>query len=401
MMKIITALLTIPTLSNAQMLAGSQRDDHGCVTDGGYQWCETTQSCVRPWMTHCESLTISQPIQQAPDPTAVQQPVQPPIALPPSIQTTQLCNNSPIQLCRMLCQEPTCPSGQCALRTSNCCDFKCVSDTSLSVPSPPLPPSVPMPPPPSPVPMPTLPHPVQNNIPSNCATWFDGCNTCSIENGRIGACTMMMCFTQGTPECRSYHVINNNCVTDTDCDSEHFCRPTLNVLDSPKTCVRYSQRDETCGGMTMANHQNRCHPTLECVNTMGPMIADAPGRCLEHCLTNQHRDLYGNCIDLNCREWYDGCNTCQIGESGQLACTEKYCRTPSNHHCISTIETHGSSNELNVGDVCYRFCEDGSESTISMRDHCPTGSTCSYTNPSQMSFDTCGNRANRCIAVGH
>lgn len=387
MMKIITTLLTIPTLSNSQMLAGSQRDDHGCVTDGGYQWCETTQSCVRPWMTHCESLTIPEPLPHPID-------AQPPIALPPSVQTTQLCSNSPIQLCRMLCQEPTCPSGQCALRTSNCCDFKCVSDTSLSVPSPPLPP-------PPPVPMPTLPHPVQNNIPANCATWFDGCNTCSVENGRIGACTMMMCFTQGSPECRSYHVANNNCITDTDCDSEHFCRPTLNVLDSPKTCVRYSQRDESCGGMTMANHQNRCHPTLECVNTMGPMIADAPGRCLEHCLTNQHRDQYGNCIDLNCREWYDGCNTCQIGESGQLACTEKYCRTPSNHHCISTIETHSSSNGLNIGDVCYRFCEDGSESTISMRDQCPTGSTCSYTNPSQMSFDTCGDRANRCIAVGH
>ena len=74
MMKLINALLTIPTLSNAQMLAGSQRDDHGCVTDGGYQWCETTQSCVRPWMTHCESLTIPEPL-----PVTVPEPLPHPI----------------------------------------------------------------------------------------------------------------------------------------------------------------------------------------------------------------------------------------------------------------------------------------------------------------------------------
>ena len=34
------------TTANAQMLV-DLKDDHGCVLDGGYQWCDYTQSCVR------------------------------------------------------------------------------------------------------------------------------------------------------------------------------------------------------------------------------------------------------------------------------------------------------------------------------------------------------------------
>jgi hypothetical protein len=373
-MKLITTLLTILTLSNAQMLTGSQRDDHGCVTDGGYQWCETTQSCIRPWLKQCESLTNTHPIQPPPPSTSLLTP-------------TQICHDSPVQLCRMLCSLPTCPTGQCAMRTGSCCEFHCQS----SSPPPPI----------LLTPGTRLPHPVINNIPLTCSSWFDGCNTCSVNNGNIISCTMMMCFTQGTPECRTHYITNNNCISDSDCDSEHFCRPTLNVLDSPKNCVRYSQRGESCGGMTMTNNQNRCHPNLECVNTMSHAIADAPGTCQEHCPNNQHRDSYGNCIDLNCREWYDGCNTCQISHSGQLICTEQSCTHTDNHHCIS-IAVQTSTVSLNVGDVCYRFCENGAEPTISMRNLCPAGSICGGSTSSlQISFDTCGNRAYKCVLQGH
>ena len=34
---------------------GSQNDDHGCVSDGGYQWCESLNRCVRPWLSPCPS----------------------------------------------------------------------------------------------------------------------------------------------------------------------------------------------------------------------------------------------------------------------------------------------------------------------------------------------------------
>jgi len=31
----------------------SQYDEHGCVPDGGYQWCESLGECIRPWETEC------------------------------------------------------------------------------------------------------------------------------------------------------------------------------------------------------------------------------------------------------------------------------------------------------------------------------------------------------------
>jgi hypothetical protein len=37
--------------------------------------------------------------------------------------------------------------------------------------------------------------------PTNCLTWNDGCNTCSLMNGELGACTEMYCFQQNTPYC--------------------------------------------------------------------------------------------------------------------------------------------------------------------------------------------------------
>merc|ERR1719329_1314232 len=41
-------------------------------------------------------------------------------------------------------------------------------------------------------------------IPEGCTSYNDGCNTCSVRNGQMGACTMMMCFRQGTPFCSAY-----------------------------------------------------------------------------------------------------------------------------------------------------------------------------------------------------
>jgi hypothetical protein len=43
-------------------------------------------------------------------------------------------------------------------------------------------------------------------IPPNCLTWFDGCNTCSVSNGNLGACTRMMCFREDNPHCLSFDV---------------------------------------------------------------------------------------------------------------------------------------------------------------------------------------------------
>lgn len=41
-------------------------------------------------------------------------------------------------------------------------------------------------------------------IPDNCLTWNDGCNTCSVSDGKLALCTEMYCFSQQTPNCMVY-----------------------------------------------------------------------------------------------------------------------------------------------------------------------------------------------------
>ena len=43
-----------------------------------------------------------------------------------------------------------------------------------------------------------------NTIPESCATWYDGCNTCQVRNGQLGACTRMMCFRQDRAYCTRF-----------------------------------------------------------------------------------------------------------------------------------------------------------------------------------------------------
>jgi hypothetical protein len=49
--------------------------------------------------------------------------------------------------------------------------------------------------------------PINNNIneiPRGCSTWYDGCNTCQVNNGIIGGCTRMMCFRENPSYCINF-----------------------------------------------------------------------------------------------------------------------------------------------------------------------------------------------------
>ena len=43
-----------------------------------------------------------------------------------------------------------------------------------------------------------------NIIPLNCISWYDGCNTCLVNNGQLGGCTRLMCFREDNPYCLSF-----------------------------------------------------------------------------------------------------------------------------------------------------------------------------------------------------
>ncbi|WP_370979529.1 hypothetical protein [Agaribacterium sp. ZY112] len=37
------------TKDEQSQLAGSDKDEHGCIGSAGYAWCISTQQCERPW----------------------------------------------------------------------------------------------------------------------------------------------------------------------------------------------------------------------------------------------------------------------------------------------------------------------------------------------------------------
>lgn len=244
-------------------LIGSHLDSHNCVSDGGYQWCENTQSCIRPWETPCNK----------------------------EITNVEFCETSNIQTCRIACQDPECPSGQCAMRIGNCCEHTCVvppnDDTSMCHPCPP----------PVPCPMP--------EISSNC----------------------------------------------------DIIEPTI----------------DHCGCSTGC-------PTIDCSSSHKVVDDEEPF------------------IPRDCLTWYDGCNSCSVNDGLLEACTMMYCFTTNDPRCTQYLNS-----DLNQGDICYRFCEDGSQTMIDRSEDCPKDTECMPTNLDMLSFDSCGERANRCIPTnsGH
>jgi len=41
----------------------------------------------------------------------------------------------------------------------------------------------------------------ETNIPKECVSWYDGCNTCSVKDGVLGVCTTRYCLQQEQPRC--------------------------------------------------------------------------------------------------------------------------------------------------------------------------------------------------------
>ena len=56
------------------------------------------------------------------------------------------------------------------------------------------------------------------SYPCDCVQWFDGCNRCSINQGKIQTCTNMACFIKGPSYCARY-------MNGTNCNSPKHCSP--------------------------------------------------------------------------------------------------------------------------------------------------------------------------------
>lgn len=123
-----------------------------------------------------------------------------------------------------------------------------------------------------------------------------------------------------------------------------------------------------CGGMIVDGTRSVCGVNLECVYTLGPMIADAPGFCRPTCPTV--RDQWGNCVPDNCEVWNDGCNICSYDKSinSLVSCTEEVCYTSTHEancdrystdensffHCSQSFDVISQLNDVccTSGDLC-------------------------------------------------
>lgn len=92
-------------------------------------------------------------------------------------------------------------------------------------------------------------------------------------------------------------------------------------------------------------------------------------------------------IPNDCVEWYDGCNRCTVSNGLLQLCSMMMCFSQGTPECLAHTR-------LSVGDVCHRFCEDGSENSVHSEDRCPEGSDCVA--PDTISFDSCGSNAWTC-----
>ena len=163
----------------------------------------------------------------------------------------------------------------------------------------------------------------------------------------------------------------------------------LTLITITNSQILGSQRDNH--GCSIDGGYKWCESSQSCIRpwmTECPLIKD-----------NCHKDSYGNCVDDNCRSWYDGCNTCMVSENGMLGCTRMFCQNPRKAFCRSY--TSLKKNTLQENDICYRFCEDGSQVTINKKDDCPSGTSCLSSTQSMISFDSCGTRAHRCLQNNH
>lgn len=112
----------------------------------------------------------------------------------------------------------------------------------------------------------------------HCADYYDGCNTCTIKEGKVKACTLMQCDNYSETECIAY---------ETGYDAEKV-------------------EAERLQGLWI----------VETTWTVDTWIVEIPS------------------IDLtNCVSYFDGCNNCSVKDGKPEACTEMYCATPSQPRC--------------------------------------------------------------------
>ncbi|GBG29562.1 Hypothetical Protein FCC1311_057832 [Hondaea fermentalgiana] len=146
------------------------------------------------------------------------------------------------------------------------------------------------------------------DAPRNCKTWFTGCNTChrALPGAQL-ACTRMMCHGSASPSsCRETF------------DETEMAKLDASDEDIVAVDIDDSARDDEFDTPEIVK------PAPGMMIRPKPLVSQ-PMRAVKKTSVSAPDD---------CRQWFDGCNTCTRNEVGaELVCTRMACFQPSEPSC--------------------------------------------------------------------
>jgi hypothetical protein len=174
-------------------------------------------------------------------------------------------------------------------------------------------------------------------IPSDCVSWFDGCNTCTAKNGALLACTLMYCSEPGEAKCLESgamdHVVEAH---DKGKDEGEAVSSSSSSSSShvPEGCTTWFDGCVACGVQAdggLACPRMFCPPSMrkepKCLAFAAEPAPVQPEAAPATASPERHGPPAG------CKVWFDGCNNCQVTARG-LACTRMFCPTRQEPKCI-------------------------------------------------------------------
>jgi len=181
MLKILVSLLQIFSVYSqyggnvivGNMMPGGNIDNHDCITSAGYTWCESSNDCIRQWETPCEDNFIDC------NDCLTKQKNGYNIACPTNCDLVEI--KPPIVECPEVMCMMYCEFGN-MIDSNGCQICQCNEVSHIEAP----------------------PKSETLTIPNDCILWYDGCNTCMVQNKLLSGCTRLMCFTSDNPRCMRY-----------------------------------------------------------------------------------------------------------------------------------------------------------------------------------------------------
>lgn len=194
--------------------------------------------------------------------------------------------------------------------------------------------------------------------PDDCATYFDGCNTCTCNSDGTMTCSSNTCTTYGEPYC--IECKNNLEWTSCGTTCTQTCNNVNSECDSNSPCVSRCQ----CPKNKPIYRNGVCISANECFN-------------------------FQNVCPINCTTYFDGCNNCTC-LNGDDACTNKICKTKSTPTCTNCTgnlvwnpcgsdctPTCTDPNPKNCSTECVPRCECTADLPYYHNGYCVTAETCS------------------------